>query len=66
MSEAGDRLQARQSGSIDRSPVWAKPAEPVRGQVAVRQSARDVTVVKSVGTALEDLAAAQLVWQQAR
>jgi len=65
LSEAGDLVQPLQSGCIDRSQVRAELAELVRGEVVVRHSARDITVFKSVGTALEDLAAAQLVWQQA-
>lgn len=65
LSEAGDLVQAMQSGCIDRTRVRAELAELVRGEVIVRQSQSDVTVFKSVGTALEDLAAAQLVWQQA-
>ncbi len=65
LSEAGDLVQPMQSGCIDRSHVRAELAELVRGQVLVRESERDITVFKSVGTALEDLSAAQLVWQQA-
>lgn len=65
LSEAGDLVQAMQSGCIDRTRVRAELAELVRGEVIVRQSQSDVTVFKSVGTASEDLAAAQLVWQQA-
>ncbi len=65
LSEAGDLVQAMQSGCIDRNHVRAELAELVRGQVIVRESAQDITLFKSVGTALEDLAAAQMVWQQA-
>lgn len=65
LAEAGDLVQALQSGSIDRSHVRAELAELVRGDTVVRQSAQDITIFKSVGTALEDLAAAQLVWQHA-
>ncbi|MEO7937575.1 MAG: ornithine cyclodeaminase family protein [Burkholderiaceae bacterium] len=66
LSESGDLLQAMQSGSIARSDVRAELAELARGEIHLRQSAQDITVFKSVGTALEDLAAAQLVWQQTR
>jgi alanine dehydrogenase len=34
------------------------------GTVAGRQTADEITLCKSDGTALEDLAAAMLVWQQ--
>lgn len=66
LSEAGDLVQPMQSGCIDRSHVRAELAELVRDHVRVRESERDVTVFKSVGTALADLAGAQLVWQQAQ
>ncbi len=65
LAEAGDLVQAMQAGSIDRSHVRADLAELVRGEVVLRQSPRDITLFKSVGTGLEDLAAAELVWQQA-
>ncbi|MCB2027606.1 MAG: hypothetical protein KDH18_02305 [Rhodoferax sp.] len=37
-----------------------------RNETRVRQSPDDITLFKSVGTALEDLAAAQLVWERAQ
>lgn len=66
LSEAGDLVQPLQAGRFDRSHVLAELAEVLRGEVVVRKSEREITAFKSVGTALEDLAAAQLVWQQAR
>lgn len=65
LSEAGDLVQPLQTGRIGRSHVLADLAELVRGDKAVRQSGHDITLFKSVGTALEDLAAAQMVWQHA-
>ncbi len=61
LSEAGDLVQPMQRGVIDRDHVRAELAEVLRRERVVRQSAADVTLFKSVGTALEDLAAARCV-----
>ena len=61
LAEAGDLAQPLQAGVIAREHVVAELAELVRGERAGRQSAAEITLFKSVGTALEDLAAAQLV-----
>ena len=61
LAEAGDLVQPLQAGVIAREHVVAELAELVRGERAGRQSAAQLTLFKSVGTALEDLAAAQLV-----
>ncbi len=66
LSEAGDLVQPLRDGRITRAHIVAELAELARKEVAVRQSPRDITLFKSVGTALEDLAAAQLVWEQAQ
>jgi len=41
--------------------VLGEMAQLVRQQIAGRQSAQEITLFKSVGTALEDLAAARMV-----
>ncbi len=64
LSEAGDLVQPLQSGRIKRAHIVAELAQLVRGEVPGRLSDGDITLFKSVGTALEDLAAAQLVLQQ--
>ena len=61
LAEAGDLVQPLQTGVIAREQVLAELAEVLRGEVRVRLSPDDVTLFKSVGTALEDLAAARLV-----
>lgn len=60
-SEAGDLTQPLQRGVIARSHVLGELAQLLRGEVVGRTSAADITLFKSVGTALEDLAAARLV-----
>ncbi len=61
LAEAGDLVQPLASGTIVRANVLAELAELVRGAPAVRRTPEDITLFKSVGTALEDLAAAELV-----
>jgi len=53
-------------GIIDRTHVAAELAEIVTGQRPGRTSAEEITVFKSVGFALEDLAAARLAYDRAR
>ena len=65
LAEAGDLVQPLQAGVIAREHVVAELAELVRGERPGRQSAAEITLFKSVGTALEDLAAAQLVVERA-
>jgi alanine dehydrogenase len=60
LAEAGDLVQPLARGVILDRAV-AELAELLRGQCAGRTDADQITLFKSVGTALEDLAAAQLV-----
>lgn len=61
LAEAGDLVQPLTRGVIVREQIVAELAELLRGQRVGRRSEGDITLFKSVGTALEDLAAAQLV-----
>lgn len=61
LAEAGDILQALDAGVIERADVLGEMAELSTGAVVGRLSREDITLFKSVGTALEDLAAAELV-----
>ncbi len=58
--EAGDILQAIDSGTITRDSVAGELADLCGGRHPGRTNDEQVTVFKSCGTALEDLAAAQL------
>lgn len=62
--EAGDLLQARDEGHFDYADIGADLAELLRGERPGRQSDQDITLFKSVGASLEDLAAAIEVWEQ--
>jgi ornithine cyclodeaminase/alanine dehydrogenase-like protein (mu-crystallin family) len=65
LAEAGDLVQPIGTGVIAREQVLAELAELLRGEKRARLMPGDITLFKSVGTALEDLAAAQLVVQRA-
>jgi ornithine cyclodeaminase len=62
LKEAGDIVQAIRNGTIDEDDVIADLFELTRGQQTGRLAGDDtsITLFKSVGTALEDLAAAEL------
>jgi ornithine cyclodeaminase len=62
LKEAGDIVQAIRNGTIDEDDVIADLSELTRGQQTGRLAGDDasLTLFKSVGTALEDLAAAEL------
>lgn len=59
--EAGDIVQPIESGVIDASAIRADLYELCRGRHPGREQADAITLFKSVGAALEDLAAARLV-----
>ena len=65
MTEAGDLVQPLDSGILAPADILGELAELCAGTVSGRRSADDITLFKSVGTALEDLAAAELVWERA-
>jgi ornithine cyclodeaminase len=60
MSEAGDILQAINDGSIQASDIKGELRDLVTGAFGGRTSDESITLFKSVGTAIEDLAAAEL------
>ena len=65
LKEAGDLVQPLASGAITRAHVQAELADLAAGRHPGRRNADAVTLFKSVGTALEDLCAAQLVARRA-
>jgi len=65
LKEAGDLVQPLASGVLVRERVRAELGELVRGAHPGRQTPQQITLFKSVGTALEDLCAARLVVERA-
>jgi ornithine cyclodeaminase len=62
--KAGDLLSPLASGALRESDIRSNLASLCQGEHPGRATAEEITVFKAVGTALEDLAAAQLVYLQ--
>jgi len=65
LHKAGDLLDAIAAGTLRADAVQATLQQLCRGERDGRRDAQERTVFKAVGSALEDLAAATLVWRQA-
>ena len=65
LAKSGDVLMAVAEGAFDTGALQGTLAELCRGERGGRRDDQEITVFKSVGTALEDLAAAELVWSGA-
>ncbi len=65
LAKSGDLLQAVAEGNFDPTTLQGTLASLCRGDAAGRHGDSDITLFKSVGTALEDLAAAEQVWATA-
>ncbi len=66
LEEAGDLLGPLQRGVIAEHDIRGDLFQLCRGEVKGRAAADEITLFKSAGTAVEDLAAAVLVWQRLR
>lgn len=66
LAEAGDFLLARGEGAVADSHILGELGQLVTGEVPGRISPADVTLFKSVGLAIEDVAAAQHIYAKAR
>lgn len=66
LAEAGDLLDPIASGALRREDIGGDLAGLCRDLVPGRRSAAEITLFKSVGSALEDLAAAALAYQDHR
>jgi ornithine cyclodeaminase/alanine dehydrogenase-like protein (mu-crystallin family) len=64
--KAGDLLDAVAVGTLRAEEIQATLSQLCRGERAGRADDAERTVFKAVGSALEDLAAATLVWQSRR
>jgi alanine dehydrogenase len=60
LRESGELTQAIASGALTPADIRGELSDLVGGLVAGRKNPRQVTLFKSVGTAIEDLAAAEL------
>jgi ornithine cyclodeaminase/alanine dehydrogenase-like protein (mu-crystallin family) len=62
LKEAGDLAQPIRRKAITAAKILGDLGQLCRGEVKGRRKADEITLFKSVGTAIEDLAAAKLVW----
>ena len=62
--EAGDIVQPLKSGTIIHEDIVGDLAELSRGEATGRRTAEEITLFKSVGAALEDLAAGVAVYKK--
>ena len=65
LSEAGDFLMPRREGAVDVDHIRGELGELLLGSCRGRQSEDDITVFKSLGLAVEDVAAARLIYDNA-
>lgn len=61
LAEAGDLLQPLERGLIGRDRIEGELSDLVSGRATGRRAADEIILFKSVGTAIEDLAAAKLI-----
>ena len=66
LAEAGDLLQARDEGKFDFADIRGDLAELCAGKAKGRTAEGEITLFKSAGTAIEDLATAIMLYQKAR
>jgi ornithine cyclodeaminase len=62
LHEAGELVSAFKNGVLDQTHIRGTLGQLCAGEVAGRRSEQDITIFKTVGTGLADLAAAALVY----
>jgi alanine dehydrogenase len=65
LAEAGDLVIPIREGAIDETHIAGELGELAGGAVAARTSHREITLFKSLGMAVEDVAAAHLAYRRA-
>jgi ornithine cyclodeaminase len=65
LNEAGDFLFPKKEGAIDDDHIRGELGDVLTGHSPGRTSPADITLFKSLGLAIEDLAAAQYLYQKA-
>ncbi len=66
LEEAGDFLIPKREGAVTDAHILGELGEVLTGEVKGRVAPEDVTLFKSVGLAIEDVAAAQHIYARAR
>lgn len=65
LNEAGDVLFPKQEGAITDAHIQGEIGELLLGQIAGRRSSEEITLFKSLGLGVEDVAAAYYIYQKA-
>ncbi len=65
LNEAGDFLLARKEGIVDDSHIAGEIGELIIGQTDGRRTSDEITLFKSLGLGIEDLAAANHIYRKA-
>lgn len=65
LNESGDLLLAIRDGAVDESAIVGELGDVLTGAVPGRRAADEITIFESLGLAVEDLAAAAFVAQEA-
>jgi ornithine cyclodeaminase/alanine dehydrogenase-like protein (mu-crystallin family) len=65
LNEAGELLIAMRDGALGADHIQGELGDLLVGKVAGRRSADEITLFKSLGLAVEDLAAAHFIYQKA-
>lgn len=65
LTEAGDVVMPMAEGAFDAGHILGELGEVLAGRIAGRRTAADVTIFKSLGMAVEDVAAAHLAYEKA-
>ncbi len=65
VAEAGDIVIPIEEGAITASHITGELGEVIDGRVPGRTSPEEMTIFKSLGMAVEDVAAARLAWERA-
>ncbi len=65
LAEAGDLIQPIEAGLITKDHIWAELGEIAAGERAGRESPDEITLFKSVGNAIQDVAVARYLASRA-
>ena len=65
LNEAGDFLLAKKEGIVDDSHIAGEIGDLIIGQIDGRRSSDEITLFKSLGLGIEDLAAANHIYRKA-
>lgn len=65
LNEAGDFLMPRMEGAVDDNHILGEIGEILLGKVTGRKSETDITLFKSLGLAVEDVASAEYIYRRA-